>query len=338
VVLSSETRTTTGHVFHRVQTNWNHRPILGTAAASDGRPSIFAFQELETTTVVEGGAEAPVTLQKAFGFDDYGNPTLMTDYGRVEGSNRGAWGDERIIRRTFSSAYPANVTKWMLDYPITETTEALDGSRAAETRYFYDDPGFGGSNAGVLVRGNPTLVQKLVDPTSGRFLNAQRSTYNAFGNPVHLLDPLGTTPNAPHSRTIAYDTSLHTHPVSETIHIGGAVASVTLQADYDLGLGVLTTSRDFNNHETSYRYDPFGRIASITKPGDTLASPTESYDYRLGMPIAGGRTINWIETRQRYYYAGTRTWYAYARKLTFDSTGKLYSVSALKPNSFLFCF
>jgi hypothetical protein len=35
----------------------------------------------------------------------------------------------------------------------------------------------------------------------------------------------------------------------------------------------------------------------------------------------------WIETRQRYYYAGTKTWYAYARKLTFDSTGKLYSVS-----------
>jgi hypothetical protein len=35
----------------------------------------------------------------------------------------------------------------------------------------------------------------------------------------------------------------------------------------------------------------------------------------------------WVETRQRYYYAGTRTWYAYARKLRFDSTGKLYSVS-----------
>ncbi len=35
----------------------------------------------------------------------------------------------------------------------------------------------------------------------------------------------------------------------------------------------------------------------------------------------------WVETRQRYYYAGTRTWYAYARKLVFDSTGKLYSVS-----------
>jgi RHS repeat-associated protein len=299
VVLSSELRTTDGKVFHRVETEWDHRPVPGTPAAGDGRPSIFAFQEQETTTVIEGGAETPVTLQKEFSFDDYGNQTLMADYGRVKGTNRGAWGDERIVRRTFSASYPANVAKWMLDYPITEITEALDGSKAAETRYFYDDETFSGGNAGVLSRGNATLVRKLVDPTSGRFLNAERKTFDAFGNPVHLLDPLGTSPGAPHSRTIAYDPTLHTHPVSETIHIGGSVASVTLEADYDLGLGVLTESEDFNDHVTFYRYDPFARISSITKPGDTLESPTESYDYRLGMPISGGRTINWIETRQR---------------------------------------
>lgn len=299
VVLSSELRTANGHVFHRVETEWDHRPVPGTPAAGDGRPCIFAFQELETTTVVEGGVEVPVTLRKEFDFDDYGNPTLLADYGRVEGDNPGAWDDERIIRRTFSAAYPANVAKWMLDYPITERTEALDGSLAAETRYFYDDDAFGGSNAGVLVRGNTTLAQKLVDPTSGRFLNAQRSSYDDFGNPVNLLDPLGTAPGAPHSRTIAYDETLHTHPISETIHIGGEVGSVKLEADYDFGLGVLTESRDFNNHATSYRYDPFGRISSITKPGDTLELPTESYDYQLGMSLPGGRMINWIETNQR---------------------------------------
>lgn len=299
VVLTSELRTTGGHVFHRVETAWNHRPLPGAPAAGETRPVIFAFQEAETTTVIEGGAEAPVTLLKEFGFDDYGNPVRLADYGRVEGGNRAAWNDERITRRTFSAAYPANVTKWMLDYPVTEKIEALDGSLAAETRYFYDDPTFVGANPGVLGRGNATLVRKLVDPTSGRFLNAERKTFDAFGNPTHLLDPLGAAPGAPHSRTIVYDETLHTHPVSETIHIGGAVASVTLHADYDFGLGVLTESRDFNGHATFYRYDPFGRIASIIKPGDTLTAPTESYDYRLGIGISGGRTINWIETRQR---------------------------------------
>lgn len=299
VVLSSELRTTGGHVFHRVETDWNHKSLPGTPAAGETRPVIFAFQENERTTVIEGGADAPVSLLKKFGFDDYGNPTLLADYGRVEGENLAAWEDERITRRTFSAAYPANVAKWMLDYPVTERIEALDGRLAAETRYFYDDPTFAGTNPGVLSRGNATLARKLVDPTSGRFLNADRKTFDAFGNPTHLLDPLGTAPGSPHSRTIAYDATLHTHPVSETIHIGGSVNSVILEADYDLGLGVLTESRDFNSNATSYRYDPFGRITSITKPGDTLAAPTESYDYRLGIGISGGRTINWIETRQR---------------------------------------
>ena len=35
-----------------------------------------------------------------------------------------------------------------------------------------------------------------------------------------------------------------------------------------------------------------------------------------------------IETRQRYYKAGAKTWYAYGRKLTFDKYGRLYHVSA----------
>jgi RHS repeat-associated protein len=299
LVLASELRTTGGQVFHRVETDWNQRNLPGTPAAGETRPVVFAYQETETTTVIEGGSETPVTLLKVFDFDDHGNPTLVADYGRVEGTNRAAWQDERITRRTFSSNFPANIANWMLNYPVTERIEAFDGSLAAETRYFYDDPAFGGGNTGVISRGNATLVRKLVDPTSGRFLNAERKQFDAFGNPTHLFDPLGTAPGAPHSRSIAYDDQLHTHPVSETIYIGGAVASVKLEADYDLGLGVLTESRDFNNHETSYRYDPFGRISSITKPGDSLESPTESYDYRLGMGISDGRTINWIETRQR---------------------------------------
>jgi hypothetical protein len=35
----------------------------------------------------------------------------------------------------------------------------------------------------------------------------------------------------------------------------------------------------------------------------------------------------WIETRQRYYAGGTKQWFAYARLFTFDSNGRLYSVS-----------
>lgn len=297
--LFSELRTSGGHVFQRTESTWGHRSLGGAPAIGETRSVIFAFQRSETTTVIEGGAGSPVVLLKEFEFDDYGNQTLVADYGRVEDADRGAWQDERITRRTFSAARAENLSKWMLDYPVTERIEAFDGAVAAETRYFYDDPSFSGSSPGALSRGNPTLVRRLADSASGRFLNAERKTYDGYGNPTDFIDPLGSAPGDRHSRRITYDSSIHTHPVSETIFIGGNVNSVTLNADYDLGLGVLTESRDFNGHATLYRFDPFGRINAIIKPGDSLAAPTESYDYRFGIGISGGRTINWIETRKR---------------------------------------
>ena len=36
----------------------------------------------------------------------------------------------------------------------------------------------------------------------------------------------------------------------------------------------------------------------------------------------------WIQVRQAYYNSGDHKWYAYARKVSFTTTGNLYSVSA----------
>jgi len=299
VVLESERRTTGGHVFQKSRTDWGHRALPGGLAPGENRPAVFAFATNEVTEVIEGGSGSPVTLRKAFDYDDYGNQTVFADYGRVEGANLGAWEDERIIRRDYTAAHPSGLTNWILSLPVTETVENLAGVIVAETRSFYDDPTFSGANTGQVSKGNLTLVRRAVDPGAGTFINASRQTYDAYGNPIHLLDPLGTIPGAPHSRTIAYDDQLHTHVVSETLHIGGAVPQVSLQAAYDLGLGVITNSVDFNGHGTDYHFDPFGRLSAIIKPGDTHTHPTEEYDYRLGMPIAGGRIVNWIETRIR---------------------------------------
>ncbi len=45
--------------------------------------------------------------------------------------------------------------------------------------------------------------------------------------------------------------------------------------------------------------------------------------------VAGGTNglALWVETRARYYSAGAKVWYAYARLFTFDKFGRLYSVS-----------
>lgn len=299
MVKAAETRTTGGAVFSRTETEWSVRAVPGTAAAGESRSSAFPARVRETTVVQEGGNGAPVTLLKEFGHDDYGNETLSADYGRVEGENRGAWNDERIVRRTFTAASSSGLSRWILRLPVTETVENLAGQPAAETRSFYDDAGFSGGGAGQVTKGNLTLVRRAVDAAAGDFINAQRKTYDTYGNVTSIIDPLGSGAGAPHSRSVTYDGEIHTHAVSEAVHIGGSSGTLTATADYDTGLGVMTSSTDFNGNATLYSHDPFGRLVSVAKPGDSAGAPTESYGYMLGMPVSGGRTLNWIETRKR---------------------------------------
>jgi RHS repeat-associated protein len=296
---ATETATVQGSVFWRTETEWNAKAIPGAAAEGESRGCAFPVKTRETTHILEGGVGQPVTLLKEFDYDDHGNEILAADYGRVEGENRAAWNDERIVKRSFTASHSSGISRWILGLPVSETIEDLSGRIAAQTLTFYDDEGFSGGNAGQVDKGNPTLVRRAVDPATGVFIDASRKTYDAFGNPIALIDPLGTGPGAPHSRTIAYDSEIHTHPVSETIHVGGETGSLLASATYDTGLGVMTSSTEFNGHATMYSHDPFGRLVAATKPRDSADAPTESYSFQLGMPLPGGRILNWIETRKR---------------------------------------
>jgi len=70
--------------------------------------------------------------------------------------------------------------------------------------------------------------------------------------------------------------------------------------------------------------NPGGSVNTFGAAGLGVEAATSGSDW-----VAGGANglVLWVETRHRYYSAGSRIWYAYARKMTFDSTGKLYSVS-----------
>ena len=70
--------------------------------------------------------------------------------------------------------------------------------------------------------------------------------------------------------------------------------------------------------------DPGGSVNTLGSNVLGAEGPSSASDW-----VAGGSNglVLWVETRQRYYSAGLQTWWAYARALTFDSTGKLYKVS-----------
>ncbi len=50
----------------------------------------------------------------------------------------------------------------------------------------------------------------------------------------------------------------HTFPVLERIYTGKSdVQELNMRATYDYGLGVMTSSTDFNGFVSTYAYDPF---------------------------------------------------------------------------------
>ncbi len=324
--LQVERRNLAGEVFDRVSTIWTNRELPLTLAANETRTVSFAFQTRESTEVIERGLGTPVMLLREFEWDNYGNTIRLADFGRVEGANLSAWDDERVTTNLFTAAFPDGLTKWILGLPVSETILDEHGQVITRTESFYDDDTFSGNNPGAVTRGNLTLQRRLVNPATNQKINVSRNRYDGYGNVVEIYDPLAVPSffAAGHAREIAYDSSLHTYPVTETIHIGSNTPPLIVQANYDFGLGVMTSSTDFNTNTSSYGYDTFGRISTITKPGDTTNAPTELYAYQLGIALETNRLINFISASKRETAGGGTL----DSRLFFDGLGRKVMVRA----------
>ena len=115
--------------------------------------------------------------------------------------------------------------------------------------------------------------------------------------PLRFFGPLfGVSPG--HFREVVYDEIYHTFPVVERIHTGSSSVTVLeATANYDYRFGVLTSFLDFNEHKIHFKYDPLGRLKSVTKPPDN--DHTEQYNYVLGYELSDGRIVNWVDVRSR---------------------------------------
>ena len=101
---TTQTETEGGQVFSRVSNDWVARPLGLEAAGED--PITYAYVEREVTDVIEKGSGTPVMLEKLYEYDDYGNMTKSTDFGRVENGDRSAWDDERVTARRIHRGAP----------------------------------------------------------------------------------------------------------------------------------------------------------------------------------------------------------------------------------------
>jgi YD repeat-containing protein len=292
------TRQENGQVFWDETTAWTSPP-RSLLTGTNGTNVVYAHPVARSKIIRELGQGAEKRVLVELAYDDYGNEITNANYGIVEGSDRSIGNDERIS----VTQYAINPDRWLLRFPSSQEIRDEHGAVFSRTRWFYDDETFSGANSGAVRIGDTTLRQEWVNPGSAAaHVAAARTRYDQYGNPTVLLDPLGLAPGGQvdfsfgHARQLAYDEHFHTHPISETVHVGSNTAPLVFQATYDPGLDVVLTSSDYNSNLTVYGSDSLGRLTQILRPGDQPQFPSEKYAYALAQPAGSNGLVNYVET------------------------------------------
>ncbi|MGA1237313.1 MAG: toxin TcdB middle/N-terminal domain-containing protein, partial [Limisphaerales bacterium] len=292
--ITSETED--GKVFQDQTTDWVHPPRV-LYSGTNAETVYFVHPVSTVTRVLELGQGTEKRMEQEMEFDAFGNQTLAADYGIVENGDRSAFDDERIT----TTQYAINTNAWILRLPARVEIKDEGDAVISRSEFFYDEPSFSGDNLGIVNVGNLTMKREWIWPaTNSAYITSARTRYDAYGNPVAILDPLADPSNITHghARQIEYDARFNTYPVMETIHLGDDSAPLVFRAAYDEGFGTVASSTDFNANTTFYRYDPFARLIGMVKPGDSADYPTIEYDYALAVSAGENRIVNYVETRQ----------------------------------------
>jgi RHS repeat-associated protein len=167
--------------------------------------------------------------------------------------------------------------------------------------YFYD----GSASAGTVgTKGDLTRVLKYYDvPLQAGLLNLSLHgtdtsyVYDIYGNrtEVRTYPQVGTAttnasgvwswsapgndPGGTSARITKtdYDTTFHVYSIKTTSPSVNAQPGMFESAGYDFRMGLMTQIIDVNGQTTQATYDDFGRLATVTKPGDTMATMSATY-------------------------------------------------------------
>ena len=248
-ILSEEIAGGDGTLFSRRTNTWDHRVL---ARGEDAKEVCFAFTAATEMEHLEGKPSG-VRIRTETEFDDLGNQTAERRFGRLDRS-----GDEIFVSRE----YEFREDVWLMDLLERAVTTDGEGNLAAETRYHYD------------TRGNLERQEQWLD-RGDRFVPVLRQLFDTTGNVAEVLDAENRR------RTIEYDEFLSAWPIAETVHLE-ATQQLKLTAEYDLGFGTVTRSRDYADVEKIYDYDALGRLIAERGPGGARVN----YEFRLGAPVS----------------------------------------------------
>ncbi|CAA0111320.1 Putative deoxyribonuclease RhsC [BD1-7 clade bacterium] len=274
------------------RSNWKLRRLhtLDTAVASvNGKEVTFVEATQEITDYYEQTG-TPKRALKTHTYDDWGNVLVSKDYGLT-----GYLHDDKTTTNTY-----AKHANGIFQLPHTSTVVDGNGKQLGATETLYDNLG-----PGELTRGLATEQKQWKEDST--WVTTQTTRYDAWGNPQVLRDGDGRL------RQLIWDNVFHTYPVQEWIFTDNGSGSgpvLKVQADYDTGLGTLTTHTGFNGEQTHLGYDSFGRLLSIQKPYESSPSvnyryhfvdPFRKLEYRFSAAHGEGKTSNVIDSTSFVY-------------------------------------
>jgi RHS repeat-associated protein len=283
--LDVELRGEAGEVYRRTTTSWQTRTL---ATGTDGVPVVLPFAAAVEVEHIEAGSGPARTVREEFEYDDYGNQTVHRQLGDVD-----LEGDEVVTK----TGYAVNADDWIIDRKNHEVITDLAGTVHAERFLYYDGPEFEGLPLGQVARGELTRVEEWRgEAVGGGYRQKERNQIDQWGNVTAKLDPNGGR------RDLEYDALAHTFVTRETVRLDGYSLEAT--AEYDRGLGIVTSYTEWNGHTTTFAFDALGRLTTVVKPGDTEKLPTTSYEYVVGSPLSATWTRSRIDSGKEPTYEG----------------------------------
>ncbi|TNE43863.1 MAG: hypothetical protein EP343_32355 [Deltaproteobacteria bacterium] len=266
-----------GKIYKETRMEWKD---CGTVAGVDKGltpPVRFICQAANESTIKEGEADSAKwkTLRSEATYDGFGNVVLSASLGE-----KNVKGDEKYTRSVFITPADPKSDKslWFLRFPQSIEYCADLQKPCAKVTYYYDGPAFEGLPVGQLSQGNLSRIMALEDLQGQAEVALIRAKYDSHGNLVERKRASGVT------RTFTYDSVYHNFPASESIKVGNM--TLTSSAEWDYNLGAILRSKDMNGLTTTYSYDGFGRMVSMSMPGDPTGKPSLEYAYELKAPIS----------------------------------------------------
>ncbi|MCA9518070.1 MAG: VCBS repeat-containing protein, partial [Myxococcales bacterium] len=289
-------------------------PVAGVGGAT---PSVrWLCERASVKVIAEGAPESDrLTTRTERDYDGYGNvleerrdgvvhrgppeaPTACAACDAPAGLRSGpcgaqCLGDEAIVRTTWVVPGTATGGKWLLRLPVARAQLGEDGGLARESVTYYDGDDFVGLPEGQAARGLPTRVMRRV---AGEVeVPGDRFAYDAAGNVVAAIDPnADPVITNEHRRDYGYDE--RGLRVTKVIVRAGPGKSLVQDVTYESSFLKPSESTAYRvvidgneltpRNSSRYRYDEFGRVVGIARPGDASEAPSQTFAYELGDPVS----------------------------------------------------